>query len=120
MELIDREDGFDLVLGGRLLLRHRLSMPCFFVGHGDPRIQTQRGHFQIEESLSERIALRHAAVSRTDGAVRIRLALGPKADAVLELTLETAGQDAALGFTALDPALNRFWLRLAAEPEEDI
>ncbi len=120
MELIDRVDGFDLVLGGRLLLSHRAAAPCFFVGRGDPSIHTQRGHFQIEDSVSERVALRHAAVSRSGDVLRIFLAPSQRAEALLELTLESVGADATLGCTALDSALNRFWLRLVAEPDEHL
>ena len=38
MQIHTTADGFDLVLDGRMILRHRSDAPCLFVGQGDARM----------------------------------------------------------------------------------
>ena len=63
MQIQTTSDGFDLVLDGRLLLRHRSDAPCLFVGQGDARMDMYRGNFDIEDYVVERTPLAHAVVS---------------------------------------------------------
>ncbi len=65
MQIQTHSDGFDLLLDGRLLLRHRSDAPCLFVGHGDARMDMYRGNFDIEDYVIERTPLSHAQVSLT-------------------------------------------------------
>lgn len=108
---IDRlADGFDLVVGGLVIVRHRFDAPAFFVGAGRPLVDMYRGNFDIEDRIDERMALRHAAI---DGD-RIALSAGKGQPPLLSLALVDGG----LAIKAADPALNRFWMRLVAEPGE--
>ena len=66
MQIQTTADGFDLVLDGRLILRHRSDAPCLFVGQGDARMDMYRGNFDIEDYVIERTPLAHAVVSGTD------------------------------------------------------
>ena len=57
MQIQIHSDGFDLLLDGRLILRHRSDAPCLFVGHGDARMDMYRGNFDIEDYVIERTPL---------------------------------------------------------------
>src|SRR6478735_5145388 len=91
MKIQTTSNGFDLVLDGRLILRHRGDAPCLFVGQGDARMDMYRGNFDIEDYVIERTPLAHAVVSGSD-----------------------------IAFRAEDPALNRIWIRIQAEPGEHV
>jgi hypothetical protein len=62
MGLVGTREGFDLVVGGRLIPRHRAGAPCLFAGRGDTRMDMHRGHFDIEDRILERTPVRHAAI----------------------------------------------------------
>ena len=42
MPIQTTSNGFDLVLDGKLLLRHRSDAPCLFVGQGDARMEDRK------------------------------------------------------------------------------
>ena len=109
-------DGFDVVLDGRTVLRHRPDAPCVFVGHGDPLVAMHRGNFDLEDRVDERIPLRHGAV--TDQTVAFSAdADGP---VLLQMEMAGAGSDLQLRFATTRESLNRFWLHLHAEPGEHV
>ncbi|HWW65891.1 MAG TPA: alpha-glucosidase [Sphingomonadaceae bacterium] len=112
MDIRQAADGFDLLLDGRLLIAHRVDRPAFFVGRGRPHVLMYRGNFDMEDRVDERIALRHATI----GGGRIALAPAPGQPSLLTITLA----DGTLRFECGDSRLNRFWLRIAAEPGERV
>jgi alpha-glucosidase len=111
-------DGFELVLGGLVLLRHRPQEPCLFVGHGQARVEMYRGNFAIEDYLVERLALRHAELA-PDGASAV-FATAPDAGIALRLTLQESEGGASIAFEALRPGIDRLWLRLPAQEGEHL
>ncbi len=102
--------GFSILTGAEPVIVHDAAAPALFVGRGRPQVEMYRGNFQLEDRLEERIALRHAAVE--DGAIL----LSPAAGAAPLLRVTVDGR--AVAFTALDPTLNRFWIRCVAAPGE--
>jgi len=112
MDIRQAADGFDLLLDGRLLIAHRVDRPAFFVGRGRPHVLMYRGNFDMEDRVDERIALRHATI----GGGRIVLAPAPGQPSLLTITLA----EGTLRFECGDSRLNRFWLRIAAEPGERV
>jgi alpha-glucosidase len=117
MPLIATPTGFVLQLGDRPILRHTSAAPCVFVGVGEARMDMHRGNFDIEDRLTERTPLRHAEL-RADG--DLAFAAGPgQPPRLIARLLEEAGK-ATLEFTAMDAGLNRFWLRIPAEPDEHV
>ena len=110
---IDRlDDGFALVAGDFVLLRHRFDDPAFFVGHGRPLVDMYRGNFALEDRLDARIPLRDARLG-DDGGVLLAAEKGQPP--LLRLILDA---ERGLAVVSLDPGLNRFWLRLPAGPGE--
>ncbi len=112
MHIVEHRDGFDLVLGERVILRHRPEAPALFIGTGDPLIEMHRGHFEIEDRVSERIALRHAHVAED----RIALSSANGQPPALTVVVEPD----AIRFEGADPAINRLWLRVQADPGEHL
>ena len=112
MPLVLREGGFDLVLDGQVILRHRPDAPCLCVGRGEPKVAMYRGNFDIEDRVVERTPLRHATV---DGG---RVAFSAQPGQPPRLTLVFT--DTRIAFTGAAPDLNRVWLRLYAEPGEHV
>ncbi len=113
-------DGFDLTLGGRLLVRHRRDAPFAFVGRGVPSVQMNQGHFKIEDYVFARIPLRGAAISRRGEGARIDLAAEPGGPPLLAVTVTGDAEGGVLCFSGAAPDVNRLWLRLFAEANERV
>lgn len=113
-------DGFELRLGGQVLLRHRTDTPCLFTGRGQADITMNRGHFDIEDHVEERTALRHTAVEADSEGWILRFAAHPALPWQLEIRLSGDAADAVLHVTTLDPALDRLWLRTVSAPGEHL
>src|SRR4051795_11872578 len=98
MQIQTTDNGFDLVLDGRLILRHRGDAPCLFVGQGDARMDMSRGNFDIEDYVIERTPLSHAVVSGSDIAFFAAPGQPPR------LILQVSGDDrnGAIAFRAED------------------
>lgn len=116
MQIRTTPDGFDLLLDGRLILSHRSDAPALFVGRGEERMDMYRGNFDIEDYVVERVPLAHATVSGNE----IALAAAPGQPMRLTLTLEGGERDGTIAFISADAAINRLWLRVAAETDERV
>ncbi len=116
MQIQTTDNGFDLVLDGRLILRHRSDAPCLFVGQGDARMDMYRGNFDIEDYVIERTPLAHAVVSGTEIAFSVAL------DQPVRVMLNVSGdgQNAVVAFHSADPSINRVWLRVKADKDEHV
>ena len=116
LDLIDH--GFILRGAAGALLAHRPGAPCLFAGTGTPDIACYRGNFRIADYVAERVALRHCALRTQDGVTIADFAAHEAAPPSLSLAFHLGPDHAELRVTAHDAALNRFWLRLPAEPDE--
>src|SRR5690606_2767668 len=95
-----------------LLIVHDAASPALFVGRGDARMDMYRGNFDIEDYVSERIALRGARVEGN----RVMLSASEGGAPLLALDVSEDG----LRFEALDASINRLGLRIAAEADEHV
>jgi alpha-glucosidase len=116
MKIQTISDGFDLVLDGRLILRHRSDNPCLFVGQGDARMDMYRGNFEIEDYVTERTPLGHAVVSGS----QIAFSAAPGQPVRLTLDVSGSDRDGIVAFSEADAATNRIWLRITAETGEHV
>ena len=55
----DKGGGFDLLLGDRVILRHRVEAPAFRIAKGNPSVTMVRGNFRMEDAPSDERALRY-------------------------------------------------------------
>ena len=112
MKLTYRDSSFTLEHNGSTLLRSSAGEPFLFAGRGQETVDMYRGNFDIQDYLTERRPLFPTAIEESSGAVQITFGKD------LSLLIELQGDCAVLRFTQRNPELNRFWLRICAEPEE--
>jgi len=117
MRIVPADDGFDLFLAERLVLRHRPDRPCLFVGHGEPRIEMYRGNFEIEDHVEERVGLRHAAIAGRLIAFSAHEGEKPRLVVAVE---EDGIEEGALVFVEAHARINRLWLRVEAQGGERV
>ena len=112
VRLVATDGGFNVFVGSVLVVRHRADRPALFVGSGHADVDMYRGNYALSDRLDARIPLAHA---RIEGDVVV-LAATDGSPPLLRVTVDAAG----LALAALDPVLNRFWLRCRAEPGERV
>ena len=112
MQLTRTDDGFELRLGERLLIRHTAEHPFATAGRGTASMQMHRGNFDVADDLHERTPLPSVEFDGTC----IRFRETPWSQPALTIEL----QDTTLVVIATAPGLNRFWFRLHAEPDEQV
>ena len=105
------EDGFELHVAGRLMLRHSRSCPTLTVARGQADVTMVRGNFRITDTPSGQITPVVALVEPD----RVELLADGKPCALLSIE-----SDGALLVEAVDPAYDRLWLRFHAEPREAV
>jgi alpha-glucosidase len=120
MHLVRHTDGFDLVAGDKLLLRHRNAQPCFFVGAGAASVRMNKGHFKISDYVTKRVPLASAVISETGKRWQITLAPMLDAPPALRVQIDADAAGLQMRFTALDPSVNRLWIRIAAAQGERV
>ena len=101
-------DGFDLRIAGLTVLRHRISCPAVSVARGAPDVTMRHGNFRIAD----------APFDRTDGGAWSGDERTVTLDGVAVLAFDPA--KSTLTVSALAPQADRIWLRLHAEPGEQV
>lgn len=113
LQLTEREDGFDLLFGGRKLLAHSAASPAIRLATGRPEVAMVRGNFRLSdqpvsaESLTRITMPNDDAVllSAADGSVPLAITISPDADQLI--------------FTASHPA-DRLTIDLDLDPAETL
>lgn len=95
-----------------ILLEASPQRPMIYVGVGQESVEMYRGNFKIEDYLSQRVPLRVTGAEETDSGWTLDL------EGRLRVQVVIQGEIAELSFEQLDPAINRFWLRVCADAEE--
>lgn len=65
----DGGGGFDLLLGDRVILKHRVDAPAFRIAKGNPTVTMVRGNFRMEDAPTDERVPRYAAVG--DGWIKM-------------------------------------------------
>lgn len=112
MKLLIHGLDWALTAQGKTLLRADAQFPLLFTGCGRETVEMYRGNFRIEDYVIERVPRAVTALEPTEGGARISFG------ETLRLELVLGDDWAELRFRSEDPSINRFWLRLPAEPEE--
>ncbi|MFC0471472.1 alpha-glucosidase [Halalkalibacter kiskunsagensis] len=119
-EVIERENGFEVFLEGRLLFTHSTKHPFVFVGAGEETIAMYRGNFKIDDYIVERIPLRFAQVTKQGDSVQIGLRHSKNDNEVLSIELNRDQDGMRASFDLKDDSINRFWMRIHADKEEKV
>ncbi|MBA4747353.1 MAG: alpha-glucosidase [Sphingopyxis sp.] len=98
---------------GQMLFRHSAADPALSVGTGRADVVMLNGNFRMTDTVQHR---HQSAALRAVAADTAELVSADNGAALLRLRIDGM----RLVITALDPALNRWQLRLAAQPDEQI
>jgi sulfoquinovosidase len=84
-----KEDGFDLLLGDRVILRHRVDAPAFRIARGNPTVTMVRGNFRHEDEPNDECQPRYVVRSQIDEwhYGEIGLALIPNGSEMIRISL---------------------------------
>ena len=61
-----KDDGFDLLLGDRVILRHRVDTPAFRIAKGNPTVTMVRGNFRHEDAPTDERVLRNMVLPENE------------------------------------------------------
>ncbi len=120
MDLICHPDGFELLLRGETVLRHRYDAPCLFIGRGDAHIDMYRGNFDIADYVSTRMPLPVATFETLADGWRIALSPFAGVSPLAYLQITGSSDDVIITPQIADASINRLWLRLVADPNEHV
>lgn len=115
-KFVQFDDGFDLLLGDRLLLRHRVDAPAFRIACGDPTVTMVRGNFRMADAPSGERVPRYIVGRRLpDGFL---LSDTPDGDPLLEIG-DIEGGGGPFVLTAVAP-YDRVMFDLYGEADETL
>lgn len=120
LQLDQHDDGFDLSLGGRRVIRHRAATPFAFVGRGTPSIAMFRGNFRIEDYVEARLPLAHVEIAETPDGFEAAFCAAEGQPTAFVMTIRGSDDDVQLSFKAGAGDINRLWLRFVSEPDEKL
>lgn len=114
------EDGFDLILGDRVILRHRIDSPAFRIARGNPTVTMVRGNFRHEDSPSDERVLRHVVkwVEPQNGYGEVFLSDKPSGVALLKLLVNGHNRSLSVDRCPQGDEFDRLTVEFVAEPDE--
>ncbi len=115
----DGGGGFDLLLGDRVILRHRVDAPAFRIARGNPTVTMVRGNFRMEDAPTDERVLAHIVGRRDDGSQLI-LSDGPNGTPCLTIWLDTFFDHPRLEIHTVNSAYDRISLQFVRELDEHI
>ncbi|WP_338788098.1 alpha-glucosidase [Metabacillus sp. FJAT-53654] len=114
------ESGFEVILNHVLLFRHTKDYPVIFVGRGEEKIDMYRGNFDIKDYVIERIPLKYAEIKEYNNEYEIDFSSFDGGEVLLNLSIKIENGRLKMEYINKDSSINRFWLRIAANPDEKI
>lgn len=114
MNIIWDDHSFTLQNGADVLLHTDARTPMVYVGCGEESVDMYRGNFKIEDHVIERRPLMLTGAGNTADGLVLDL------QGELKLLVRQEGDAVTLQTTCLNPAINRFWLRVQADGQEHI
>lgn len=116
------DDGFDLLLGDRVILRHRVDAPAFRIAKGNPKVTMVRGNFRHEDAPSDERLLRHIVkwVEPTDGYGEAFLSDEPTGTPLLKLLIDHHKHFLCVDRCPHGDDYDRLTVDFLAEPDEVI
>ena len=122
----ERDGGFDLLLGDRVILRHRIDAPAFRIAKGNPTVTMVRGNFRMEDAPSDERVPRYIQPNRVEDAAPHRecfdLLLAEDADdsAILRVRVSLHDDGATLELFSMLASHDRLNIELVAEADEHV
>ncbi|WP_347862040.1 alpha-glucosidase [Salimicrobium sp. PL1-032A] len=120
LEIHQDNNFFEIVLDGKLILRHTFNDPCVYVGKGQQEVEMYRGNFDIKDNIEERIGLRCAEVVEKGQSYKILLKMSENDQENFVLYLRRDENKLKLDFSENQTEYNRFWIRINAHENEKV
>ncbi|NVM17235.1 MAG: alpha-glucosidase [Candidatus Lokiarchaeota archaeon] len=112
------DDGFKLKFKDYLFLTHTQDAPCFKLGKGTARYKEHHGHFKIREKELVEIPLKNFKVLSKEENNIVFDFYSNKIK--LKITFYVENNLFKMRFSCPNLEINRFWIRLQADPTEAI
>lgn len=119
MQISSNQNGFEVSLGGRMLLVHSAQTPMLSIGVGSESITMHRGNFSVEDDVSERLPLRRFTLEQKEDAALITF-LSDCGEIQYALHIRQEGDRVVLEGSTPDSRFNRLWLSLHAQEKEHV
>ena len=122
----ERDGGFDLLLGDRVILRHRIDAPAFRIAKGNPTVTMVRGNFRMEDAPSDERVPRYIQPNRVEDAAPHRecfdllLAEGADDSAILRVRVSLHDGGATVELFSMLASHDRLNIELVAEADEHV
>ncbi len=104
---------WELCLNGQVLLHASPEQPMLYVGVGRENVEMYRGNFAIEDYIIQRIPLAISQATQTENGWLLEF------QGRIQATVTISGETVEMSFEQVDTSINRFWLRVAADTEEN-
>jgi sulfoquinovosidase len=121
-ELVGEEDrggGFDLLLGDRVILSHRVEAPAFRIAKGNPRVTMVRGNFRHEDAPTNERAPEFVVRFGTK-IIQLSCDVDGKADLLCSIFQTADDRPAMLGVDALGVVTDRISVDFVLSEDEVI
>ncbi len=114
-----KDDGFDLMLGDRLILRHRVDAPAFRIAKGNPTVTMVRGNFRMEDVPSDERVLRFV-VPYVDNQLGLSSEANGEPMAAVSCARAQHPHPGVLSVRSLLDGFDRLQIDFVAEPDEHV
>ena len=114
-----KDNGFDLMLGQTLILRHRVDSPAFRIAKGNPTVTMMRGNFRHEDAPTDERVLRYV-VPLSSNQIGLSDTPGGEAMVALNCAPEADACPAVLTAHSLLDGFDRMQIDFVAEPDEHV
>ena len=114
----DRGGGFDLMLGDRVILSHRVEAPAFRIAKGNPTVTMVRGNFRHEDAPTEERVPRYIVGRPYDS--HILLSDEPDGEPIFlvnDFGPRVLVEESTI-FAALPTGHDRIWIEFCTAPDE--
>jgi alpha-glucosidase len=117
-----KDDGFDLMLGDRVILRHRVDAPAFRIAKGNPTVTMVRGNFRHEDAPSDERVLRHVVnwIEHNNGYGELFLSDKSSGTPLLKLLVNEQERWLSVNRSSEANVYDRLTVDFVAEPDEMI
>ena len=76
MKLVQRENGFSILVNDKEIIEHSIENPCIYVGKGKGTYDMFRGNFKVKDYICEKIALNDFEISVENSGVIVTFSKG--------------------------------------------
>jgi sulfoquinovosidase len=115
-----KDDGFDLMLGDRLILRQRPDAPAFRIAKGNPSVKMVRGNFALEDAPTDERVLRYIVkwVDPQNGYGEVFLSDVPSGTPLLKLLVNGHDRLLSVDRCPQGDVYDRLTVDFTTEPDE--